>query len=651
MSHDDHHAHHAHHAPPPAHASAGGQPAEHHGEPGGTSLSAVWVPLVALGLLGVAVWFGSAPPATLAPPAGGAATAPAVAPPAGPVDPLPSWNDGATKRAILDFVADVTREGGPSFVPPEERVAVFDHDGTLVCEQPVAHGLFLVDRAKALAARDPARAREEPLATLLTGDVDFVRRLGKKIFATVTYEVLAGVPEDRLEAEAREFVRTARHPVFDAALSETTFQPMKELVALLTARGFSVWICSGSGVHFMRPAAAEWHGIPPERVIATRPVLAMRDAADPSPEPGAAPRGRLDMVVLPQLEVLNDDDRKPVSIAERVGRRPILAAGNVGTAGDVAMLRWSQGGSRPSLQLLVEHDDAEREMAYGEPTNASLEAAERHGWQVVRISRDWKRVFAKPLAKTRPPAAAATPVEPPPSSAPPTTSAAAGGPAAAPAVPPPVRWTEELERFAAADRDTPPPPGGVCLLGSSNVRLWNTLEQDFPGLTMVNRGVGGCRLDELAGFATRLAAPARPRVVVVSAGGNDIAAGRSPAEVCDAFAAVVADLRAGLPGVPVVFLSINPSIRRWEQFGRQQEANAAVRGFIDSGRGGPGLHYVDVTAAFLDADGTPAAECFIDDRLHPSTIGNSRRAALVRPVLEAIMRAAPEAPRQERPAT
>ena len=343
-----------------------------------SATSAVAVPLVALGLLAAAVWLGTKPAALQQ-----AQPVVTTGQRTGPVDPLPSWNDGPTKQAILDFVAAVTTESAPTFVPRAERLAVFDHDGTLVCEKPLMHGMFLVDRVKALVDRRPELAHEEPFATLLTGDLEFVRRLGKKFFTDLTFSTLAGVPEEKLEAEARDFLRTARHPAFDVPLGDVAYQPMKELVALLEAKGFAVWICSGSGVHFMRPAAELWYGIGPERVIASRPLTELREVEEPSPDNEKTPNRRLDLVVLPQLHVLNDEERKPVSIGEHIGRRPILAVGNVGTTGDIEMLRWSQAGDRPSLQLLVLHDDDAREMAYGEPGNESLDAAATYGWQVV----------------------------------------------------------------------------------------------------------------------------------------------------------------------------------------------------------------------------------------------------------------------------
>jgi lysophospholipase L1-like esterase/phosphoglycolate phosphatase-like HAD superfamily hydrolase len=599
-----------------------------------SATSAVAIPLVALGLLAAAVWLGTKPAAVPVqePVAAGVA-------PAKPGDPLPSWNDGAAKRAILAFVKAVTDEAAPTFVPRPERIAVFDHDGTLVCEKPVLHGMFLVDQVRRLVERRPELAHEEPYATLLTGDLEFIRRLGKKFFTDLTFATLAGVPEEKLEAEARDFVRTARHPVFGVPLGDVVYQPMKELLALLESQGFTVWICSGSGVHFMRPAAEIWYGTPPERVIASRPLTELREVEEPSPANDKHPNRRLDLVVLPQLHVLNDEERKPVSIGEHIGRRPILAVGNVGTTGDIEMLRWSQAGDRPSLQLLVLHDDADREMAYGEPANESLDAAARYDWQVVSMARDWSRVFAKQLTKTA--AASAAPAPAAVAAAAATVAAPPAAPASvasAPAEgPPPTRWEEELAAFADQDRESPPEAGGVVLLGSSNIRLWTTLADDFPGMNVVNRGVGGCRLEELAEFAPRLLAAAKPRVIVVSAGTNDIAAGATAASVRESFERLVAAVRRDHPEATLVYLAISPTAKRWDQFPRQCEANAAIKTVIDEQAVDGDLVYLDANAAFLGPDGLPAAECFLDDMQHPSTIGNARRADLIRPVLRALV--------------
>ena len=606
-----------------------------------SATSAVAIPLVALGLLAAAVWLGTKPATQPEP-------SPVVAgqPVATATDPLPSWRDGQAKKVILDFVAAVTTESAPTFVPRAERIAVFDHDGTLVCEKPVIHGMFLVDRVKALVERRPELAHEEPFATLLTGDLEFIRRLGKKFFADLTFSTLAGVPEEKLEAEARDFIRTARHPVFDVPLGEVAYQPMKELIALLKAKGFDVWICSGSGVHFMRPAAELWYEIPPDHVIASRPLTELREVEEPSPANEKTPNRRLDLVVLPQIHVLNDEERKPVSIGEQIGRRPILAVGNVGTTGDIEMLRWSQSGDRPSLQLLVLHDDAEREMAYGEPLNESLDAAKKYGWQVVRIAEDWSRVFAKPLVKNtsvaQPTAAAATVAVAVPNpkavAAVPAERAVASAVTPAAEGPPPTKWDDEIAAYEKLDRESPVEPGGIVLLGSSNIRMWNTLADDFPGMNVVNRGVGGCRLVELVEFAPRLVAAAKPRVIVVGAGTNDVNAGTSTADIRAAFEQLVDTLRRDHPNATIAFLAISPTVKRWEQLDRQVEANAAIKAFIDT-RGESKLVYLDANSAFLGPEGTPAPECFLDDMQHPSTIGNARRAELMRPMLKDLLEA------------
>jgi lysophospholipase L1-like esterase/phosphoserine phosphatase len=625
------------------------------------SFAGIALPVAALAALTAAVlWFGISPapsarPAVAVKPApqavaqSGSAPSGAIVPAAVPqpavvpavqVDPLPSWSDGPTKQAILDFVAKVTREGSDTFVPVPERVAVFDHDGTLVCEKPIVHGMFLIERVRSLAEQQPELGHEEPYATLLTGDIDFVRRLGKKYFLDLMFNTLAGESEEKLEADTREFLATARHPVFDASYAEVTYQPMKELMALLRRHDFSIWVCSGSGVHFMRPAADAWYGIGPERVIASRAASELREVAgaDDGDANSAAesPNRRLELVVLPHLQVLNDEERKPVSIGEHIGRRPIFAAGNVGSTGDIEMLRWSQSSRRPNLQLLVLHDDAEREMAYGEASNDSLEAAEKYGWNVVRMATDWKRIFARPLEKKQ---SAPNPSAPAP--AVPTPNVPVAEPAPQAAVPPPVRWENEIAAFEKADQEQPPAPNGVVFLGSSNIRMWNTLAGDFPELNVINRGVGGANLAELALVADRLVPAAQPRAVVVSAGGNDIAAGATTEAVATAFAVLVKNLRTKLPDVKIAFLALLPSEKRWEQKDRQQEANEAVRDFIAARVAAEGdaagMLYIDANAAVLGPDGRPAVECFLDDKLHPSTIGNARRAAIIRPLLHDLL--------------
>jgi lysophospholipase L1-like esterase len=216
--------------------------------------------------------------------------------------------------------------------------------------------------------------------------------------------------------------------------------------------------------------------------------------------------------------------------------------------------------------------------------------------------------------------------------------AQAAAPAAAP-VAAANRWEAQIAAYEARGRDRPPAPGGICLLGSSNIRLWATLETDFPGMNVVNRGVGGCLLAELADFGPRLVAAARPRVIVVSAGSNDVHAGATAVEVRDAFARLVVNLRRASPDVTIAFLAIAPSISRWKQIDRQRAANEAVRAFIASAKDAR-LHHLDASAAFLGPDGRPDPACFVEDLLHPSVAGNARRAAILRPAFADLLRAA-----------
>ena len=224
----------------------------------------------------------------------------------------------------------------------------------------------------------------------------------------------------------------------------------------------------------------------------------------------------------------------------------------------------------------------------------------------------------------------------------------AGGESAEAAAPPPAavpdawRWEEAIARYEAAARETPPPAGAVILLGSSNIRMWKTLDADFPGLEVVNRGVGGCTLTEIAGFAPCLLAAAKPGAVVISAGSNGVHGGADAEAVLAAWRDIIATIRRDHPTVPILVIGILPAKSRWEEWETQTAANgliqaaiAAAGGSID---GGP-VEYLDVWGDFVGPDGTPDPEAFLDDDLHPSEIGNARRAARMRPVLDWLLTA------------
>lgn len=298
-------------------------------------------------------------------------------------DPLPSWKDGKTKQAILTFVADVTNKDGPKYVSPEERIATFDNDGTLWCEQPVVQFVFVVDRLKQIIEQKPELPDKPAVAAALKGDIAYFERAGEPALAEIIFLTHAGMTVDEFDGLAAKFFKTAKHPKYGVLLKEATFLPMRELLAYLRDNGFKTYICSGGGIEFMRVVSQEIYGIPPEQVIGSAGVLHYQEE-----------NGKAVLTKTPKLLTFNDKQGKPAGIALHIGRVPIFAAGNVRTGGDIAMLRYSQSSKHPSLQLLVNHDDADREFAYSEKDSRSLNAAKEYGWTVVSIKDDWNVVFS-----------------------------------------------------------------------------------------------------------------------------------------------------------------------------------------------------------------------------------------------------------------
>lgn len=298
-------------------------------------------------------------------------------------DPLPSWNNGPARQAVLDFVRRVTTEGSADYVPPADRMATFDNDGTLWCEQPVVQLAFASVRLKQMLPSHPEWNQRPAIQAALKGDVAYFEREGEQALAEVVAITHTGITVEQFQQAAAEFFRTGKHPKYGVLYKDLAYLPMVELLAYLREHGFKTWICSGGGAEFMRAISHEIYGIPPEQVIGSMGGLELQERD-----------GRAVLVKMPKLLLNNDKANKPVGIALQIGRIPILASGNVRTGGDIAMLRFSQSNPRLSLQLLVNHDDAEREFAYAEKDNASLNAAKKHGWTVVSVQRDWKRVFA-----------------------------------------------------------------------------------------------------------------------------------------------------------------------------------------------------------------------------------------------------------------
>jgi phosphoglycolate phosphatase-like HAD superfamily hydrolase len=302
-------------------------------------------------------------------------------------DPLASWNDGVAKQRLLAFVAAVTTEGGPSFVAPPERVAVFDNDGTLWAEQPLYFQFqFALDRVKAQASQHPEWKTEEPFSHLLAGDTKRFLAGGEKSLLAALAASHSGMTTAEFEQIAKSWLATAKHPKTGRLYTEMVYRPMLELLAHLRANGFQTFIVSGGGVEFIRAFAERLYDIPPERVIGSQGKLSfeLRD-------------GQPVLVKLPEVQFVDDGPGKPAGIQTFIGRRPILAFGN--SDGDHQMLQWTAAGDGARFLGLVHHTDAEREWAYDRQSHigrldAALDEANARGWTVVDMKRDWKRVFA-----------------------------------------------------------------------------------------------------------------------------------------------------------------------------------------------------------------------------------------------------------------
>jgi len=306
-------------------------------------------------------------------------------------DPLASWNDGAAKSRIVAFVKAVTEPGSKDFVPPGERVAVFDNDGTLWAEQPVYfQAMFIRDRVKALAAKNPQWKTQEPYASLLKGDMKAVVAGGEKALMQLAMATHAGMTSEEFSAIANDWIATARHPQTGRLLTEMTYQPMKELLAYLRANGFKTFIVSGGGIEFMRPWAERVYGVPPEQVIGSS--IKTRYEVQ-----GKGSSGKPVLVRVPEINFIDDKAGKPVGIQQHIGRRPIAAFGN--SDGDFEMLEWTTSAPGARLGVIVHHDDADREYAYDRKSHIGkldrgLNEAGTRGWTVVSMKNDWKTVFS-----------------------------------------------------------------------------------------------------------------------------------------------------------------------------------------------------------------------------------------------------------------
>lgn len=301
-------------------------------------------------------------------------------------DPLPSWNEGSVKQTITNYVSGVTKEGGPDFVQPAERIAVFDNDGTLWAEQPMYFQVqFALDRVKALAPQHPEWKNQQPFKAFLEGDKKAFASGGEKALLDILAVSHTGMTTEEFDGIVKDWLATATHPRFKRPYSDLVYQPMLELLAYLRANGFKTFIVSGGGVEFMRAWVEKVYGIPPEQVVGSMGKQKFEWRG-----------GKPVIVKQPAVDFVDDKEGKPVGIQKFIGRRPIFAFGN--SDGDHQMLQWTAAGAGPRFMGLVHHTDAEREWAYDRVSHIgkldkALDEANQKGWTVVDMKRDWKRVF------------------------------------------------------------------------------------------------------------------------------------------------------------------------------------------------------------------------------------------------------------------
>jgi len=300
-------------------------------------------------------------------------------------DSLPSWNDGESKAAIVGFVEAVSTKGS-NYVPPAERIAVFDNDGTLWAEQPIYVQLaFALDRVRALSSRHPEWRQEQPFRAVLDGDLENLLAGGEEALTRLVMATHAGMTTDEFAATVLQWIETAKHPLTGRRYIDMVYQPMLELLAYLRANGFKTFIVSGGGIEFMRPWAERVYGVPPEQVIGSSIVTSfeMRNGVPV-------------FVRNPAMNFVDDKAGKPVGINQHIGRRPIAAFGN--SDGDLEMLQWTTAGTGARFALIVRHTDARREWAYDRQSSIgrldhALDEARSKGWTVVDMARDWKVIY------------------------------------------------------------------------------------------------------------------------------------------------------------------------------------------------------------------------------------------------------------------
>ncbi|MCS5711296.1 haloacid dehalogenase-like hydrolase [Candidatus Berkiella aquae] len=305
-------------------------------------------------------------------------------------EPLPSWNDTQAKQRIIQFVKKVTDKNSADYVPPEERIAAFDNDGTLWAEKPVFFQIaFAFDRIKALAPEHPEWNNQQPFKAILENDHATLEKLGQKGILEILAVTHAGMTTTDFNNIVKEWIKTAKHPQKHVPYTDLVYQPMIELLEYLRANEFVTFIVSGGGVDFMRAWTEKSYGVPPQQVVGSsaKVKFEMKD-------------GKPILMRLPEIFFIDDKTGKPEGIHRHIGRQPIMAFGN--SDGDFEMLEWTTLRSdRPSLAMIVHHDDAEREWAYDRhdplaKLDVALDAAKKNNWTVISMKNDWKTIFAKP---------------------------------------------------------------------------------------------------------------------------------------------------------------------------------------------------------------------------------------------------------------
>ena len=301
-------------------------------------------------------------------------------------DPLASWNDVASKEAIISFVEEVVDPNSSHFIPPAERIATFDNDGTLWSEQPVYFQLaFAIDRVRALAPQHPEWKEKQPFKAVLEGDIETALAGGEHAVLELVLATHTDITTEEFAEAVREWTETARHPKTGKLYTEMVYQPMLEVLDYLRANGFKTYIVSGGGVEFMRVFAEDVYGIPPEQVIGSS-VKTKFEMQNGTPV----------IVRLPEVSFLNDKEEKPVAINQYIGRRPIVSFGN--SDGDLQMLQWTDAGENLSLQVYIHHTDDAREWAYDKESSIGrldkgLDEAEAKNWTLVDMKNDWAIVY------------------------------------------------------------------------------------------------------------------------------------------------------------------------------------------------------------------------------------------------------------------